>query len=481
MLTARGHVVRVHVEGRDSNRATVDQPLLTAGSWTGPDGIVIERNFANTLGAHVGDTVQLGRRQLTVRGIAVTVAMATSDPLVWVDPGTLLALANHSQPMWYALNLKLSDPADAPAFADTRNTPNAAWFLQTWQGIRADDSTAISNEQQLLDMGSALLAMMAIAGIAVMVGGRMAEQTRRVGLLKAVGATPRLVALVLLAENLLLAVLGTIAGLAIGRVVAPTLARPSASLLGSAGSPALAATTVLLAAALAVAVAVAATGLSALHGARASTIRALNDPARPPQRHTRMIELSSRLPVSLLLAVRLIARRPRRAQLAIASITIAVATFIATLMMRNTTVLGVKVAGNILAASKQESLDHLGGVLSVIVLVIAAINLLFTTWATVLDAQRPTALARALGATPRQIAAGLASAQLALGLIAVILGIPVGLVFYLVAGGNPKQANPPILLMLGVIPTTLLIIAGLTAIPTHIGAHRPVAEVLRTE
>ena len=48
--------------------------------------------------------------------------------------------------------------------------------------------------------------MLAIASIAVLVGGRMAQQTRRVGLLKAVGATPALIAATLLAENMLLAV-----------------------------------------------------------------------------------------------------------------------------------------------------------------------------------------------------------------------------------------------------------------------------------
>jgi ABC-type lipoprotein release transport system permease subunit len=480
-LTYRGHKVRVHAEGRDSDQATLDQPLLTAGGWTTPGGVVIERSFADALGVHVGDTIHLGGRALTVRGTAVTSAMPTSDPLVWVDSSTLLALADRSQPLWYAMNLKLSDPATAPAFADAHNIPNAAWFLESWQEIRTDDSTAIADERQLLVMGSVLLAIIAIAGIAVMVGGRMAEQTRRVGLLKAVGATPRLVALVLMTENLLLAAAGTIAGLAAGRLVAPTLTNPGASLLGNAGTPTLNATTVGLAAALAAVVAIAATGLPALRGARMSTIRALNDPARPPQRHDGMIDLSARLPVPLLLGVRLIARRPRRTQLAIASVAIAVATFIATLMMRHTTVLGVKVAGNILAAAKQDSLDHVGNILSVILVIIAAINLLFTTWATVLDAQRPTALARALGATPGQITGGLASAQLLPGLIAAIIGIPVGFVLYLAAGGNPTQSSPPILMMLAVIPATLLAIAILTAVPARIGANRPVAEVLRSE
>ena len=82
-----------------------------------------------------------------------------------------------------------------------------------------------------------------------------------------------------------------------------------------------------------------------------------------------------------------------------------------------------------------------------------------------LDARRPMALARALGATPRQVTAGLTSAQLAPAVIAAILGFPIGLLLYLAAGGNPNQANPPILLLLAVIPSTLIAVGALTTIP----------------
>jgi putative ABC transport system permease protein len=480
-LAAHGHRVRVHAEGRDRDQAAVDQPLLTDGRWTAPGGIVLERSFADALAVHIGDVVLLGGRRLVVRGVALTTAMATGDPLVWISSSTLSAVASKTQPLWYALNLKLSR-RDAPtAFADAHNTPNAAWSFESWVSIRADDSTAISNEQQLLEMGSALLAMIAIAGIAVMVGGRMAEQTHRVGLLKAVGATPTLVAAILMAENLTLSLAGMVAGVSIGRLIAPTLTSAGNSLLGSPGSPALTPMMVVLATALALGVAAAATLMPALSGARTSTLRALNDPARPPQRQSELIELSTRLPVPLLVAVRLIARRPRRALLATASVTIAVATFITTLLMRHTTVLGARVAGNILASAQHDSFDHVGSVLSIILLVIGAINLLFTTWATVLDAQRPTAVARALGATPRQIATGLASAQLAPALVATILGYPIGLLLYLATGGNPTHANPPMLLLLAVTPGTLLAVSVLTAIPARIGANRPVVDVLRSD
>jgi predicted lysophospholipase L1 biosynthesis ABC-type transport system permease subunit len=67
----------------------------------------------------------------------------------------------------------------------------------------------------------------------------MAEHTRRIGLLKAIGGTPGLVTLVLLAENVVLAVLAAAAGLAIGWLAAPLIASPGAALIGAPGAPSL--------------------------------------------------------------------------------------------------------------------------------------------------------------------------------------------------------------------------------------------------
>jgi putative ABC transport system permease protein len=92
-----------------------------------------------------------------------------------------------------------------------------------------------------------------------------------------------------------------------------------------------------------------------------------------------------------------------------------------------------------------------------------------------------TALARALGATPRQVGAGLTTAQLLPGLAAACVGIPAGLMLYELAGGNLNDAMPPILWLLAVIPATLIAVAAVTAIPARIGARRPVAGILRAE
>lgn len=128
-----------------------------------------------------------------------------------------------------------------------------------------------------------------------------------------------------------------------------------------------------------------------------------------------------------------------------------------------------------------DEVSQLVYLLSAILVVLAAINAIFTTWSTVIDAQRPTALTRALGATPWQISAGLTAAQLIPGLLAACLGIPVGLGLYQAAGGHLQEATPPLWWLLAVIPGTLIVVGLLTAIPARIGATRSPAEVLRSD
>jgi putative ABC transport system permease protein len=326
--------------------------------------------------------------------------------------------------------------------------------------------------------------MLAIASIAVVVGGRMAEQTRRVGLLKAVGGSPTFVAVVLLSENLLLALAAAIIGLVAGGLLAPQLASPGNGLLGVTAAPPLTIGSIVLVLGVAIAVAAAATLAPALRGARTSTVHALNDPAHPPRRRPWMIALSAALPVPLLLGMRLMARRPRRTVLTAASLMIAVAMVVAALAVQRDIAVehqGQATVGFFFSDGIIQSADHVLLVLSVILVTLAAISAIFTAWATVIDAQIATALARALGATPRQVSGGLTTAQLLPGLIAACLGIPIGLLLYLVAGGNLQQGVPPLSWLLAVVPATLIVVASVTWIPARIGARRPVAEVLRAE
>ena len=491
-LTTRHLNVLAETEGRDVAPAAIDRPALTAGHWISPDGAVIERGFADALGLHVGDAIDLNGRSFRVAGIAVSTAQCfypVSTPgVIWLTRPDAESLGATAQPTNYVLYLKLDEASDVGAF---ENGDAAAAFnngtgndvqstLTSWQETEDSDFKVVSVDQKVLLIVSTLLALLAIASIAVVVGSRMAEQTRRVGLLKAVGATPAMVAVVLLAENLLLALAATALGVALGQLVAPVLTNLGNGLLGTPPTPPLTLTSAAEVLVVAIAVAAGATIVPAIRGAHASTIRALNDPAHPPRRRPALIALSTRLPVPLLLAVRLVARRIRRSLLTVASMTIAVAMVVAALTLQHNDEVRkqVSLVGTTTVAGR---VTHLVFLLTAVLIVLAAINAIFTTWATVIDAQRPTALARALGATPRQITAGLATSQLMPGLLAACLGIPLGLALYQAAGGHVHQASPPILTLLAVIPGTLIVVAALTAIPARIGARRPLAEVLRSD
>jgi hypothetical protein len=49
------------------------------------------------------------------------------------------------------------------------------------------------------------------------------------------------------------------------------------------------------------------------------------------------------------------------------------------------------------------------------------------------------------------------------------------------ASGQHAAASPPISWLLAVVPATLIVVATLTAIPAHIGAHRSIAQILAAE
>jgi ABC-type lipoprotein release transport system permease subunit len=503
-LRANGETVQARAEGRDKAPAPVDQPKLTQGSWVGDGGVVVEAAFADALGLGAGDPMSIRGRSFQVAGVAVTAAAAPypeapclafcpgAAGLVWLTRADARSLTpQQGSPLTYVSYLKLADPAAAPAFADahnargenappgTRASDPPPPLLQAWQEISEASANVVKNQRRVLLTGAWLLGLLAVASVAVLVGGRMAAQIRRVGLLKAVGGTPSLVAAVLLAEYVVVALLAAAAGLALGRLSAPLLIEGSAGMLGRAAPPPLTLSTVGLVTAVALAVAVAATFVPAVRAARTSTVRALADSARAPSRTAWLIALSARLPVPLLLGLRVAARRPRRIILGVISIAISVSGVVAALTAHAQLNSGQPGAGSALNSFRADRLDQVLLVITITLVTLAAVNAIFITWATALDARHSSALARALGATPQQVSTGLSAAQVLPALAGALLGIPGGIGLFAAVGDS--TTIPPLWQLLAVVPGTVLVVAGLTAIPARLGARRPVAEILQSE
>jgi ABC-type lipoprotein release transport system permease subunit len=489
----RGHTVDVVAEGRDWAPAPVDQPKVTPGGWIRPGSVVIERGFADALGVHVGDNLRLGGRSFRVAGIAVTAAIppypsslchiACPFPaamgsfgvpnmgLVWLTRSAVAGLAGSGSNIAYLLNLKLADPAQAPAFVAQR--PGTF----TWQSIQSAINALIGIEQVALGVGGWLLGLLALAGLAVLAARRMTEQSKRVGLLKAVGATPATVAVVLLVEQLTLAVGAAAAGLLAGWLITPLLTGTGAGLVGAPGAPSISVPAVIIIAVIALAVAAISSLVPAIRAARTSTVSALADAPRVPPRRPLVIAVSARLPVTLLLALRQLSRRPRRALLNTASITTTVTGIVAILASHAHTPIANLTISNL----KLDRFNELTTILTVMLVILAAVNTTFIGWATAADGRFSSALERALGATTGQVTAGLSTAALLPALPGAIIGIPLGIgVYHLLASGTPLTV-PPAWQLAGVFLSTLLAVTVLTAIPSRLSARRPPARILQTE
>jgi putative ABC transport system permease protein len=511
-LQVSGRTADVQAEGRDTGSASVDQPKVIQGNWVRDGGAVLEAAFANALDVHVGDSVTLNDKSFTVVGIAVTAAMppypgascivavgcvngaiptdrtlppgALHDPgLVWLTQADVRSVNPNSDSLSYVMNLKLADPNEAQAFVDAHSGEHiGATPMQPWESILNDATKLARDSQILLLIGAWLLGLLAVASLSVLVGGRMAAQTRRVGLLKAVGGTPSLVAAVLLAEYVLVALVAAAAGMTIGALTAPLLTGSTAGLVGSAGTPSITTFTICVVTGVALGVAVVATFVPALRAARSSTVNALADSPRPPRRIGWLIAISARLPVPLLLATRVAARRLRRVVLVVASIAITVSG-VYVLLILNAFLSTQSLVGGYDAA-QVKVLRQVLLVWTVILLSLTAVNAIVITWATVLDNRRSSALTRALGATPGEVSTALAAAQVVPALLGAILGVfPLGFaLFYginaIVGGDSSKATFPSLWQNVVLVLVSVFVVAALTTVPARLGGRRPVTETL---
>jgi hypothetical protein len=154
-------------------------------------------------------------------------------------------------------------------------------------------------------------------------------------------------------------------------------------------------------AAVALAVTVLATLVGALRAARASTVLALPDAARQPRRRAWLIGYSARLPVPLLVAVRLTARRPRRVLLSAGSIAVTISGIVAVLFAHATlavsqfgTSSGTASPGRLDVGfiSQTTRQDQVLLIVTILLVALAAVNVIFITRATVQDSWRASAV-----------------------------------------------------------------------------------------
>jgi ABC-type antimicrobial peptide transport system permease subunit len=326
--------------------------------------------------------------------------------------------------------------------------------------------------------------MVVFAVVAILVGARASQQHRELGLLKAVGLTPRQVTAVFALEAAALGLIAVVIGFAIGTVLAPRLASPSAeTLLGS--------TTVstspwhLLAAAVPVLLILAAGARSSTRrSTRFSVLQSIQAGAVTPASRSLVARVVSAVPVPVPLALGLndlFARRHRALRLA-GAIALTGAAIVFALSMKAT--LDAQPAGEVSDVTVE--LPVLVYTLDAVLVLIAATTLVAIALLSVRERIRDYGVLKTVGLTPGQIASSLVSAHAVLAVAAAVLSIPIGIALYLglfqISGGDTEELVLAPWWWLALVPIgTVLTVIVVTGLPARLATRIPTADALRYE
>jgi putative ABC transport system permease protein len=488
-----GETDRLRLAGLRS-RAHVNAPVRTAGAAPPADGMVLERSFADALGLRVGSTLQLagadGPVEFPVVGIAISPSQARyprSNPgLAWVTRSTLERIEPDRSRWTWTQPLRLTDPAAASAFAARAEAslPPATAFVDTWQSQRAEALRDAQPIQIILTAYTIVLLIVVFAVVAILIGARATAQHREIGLLKAVGLTPRQVTAVFALESAALGLTAVAIGFTAGALLAPALAAPTAETV--LGSPTTAASPwhLLVAGCPVLLVLLGSARSATRRSTRFTVLQAIESGAAAPASRSRLARAMTRapLPVPLALGLKdLLARRHRAVRLG-GAIAVTGAAIVFALSMQAS--LDAQPPGEV--SDVTDELPVLVFTLDAVLLVITVTTLVAIALLSVRERIRDYGVLKTIGVTPTQIVASLVSAHAALALLAAVLSIPLGIALYravyAVAGGDSAELVIAPWWSLALVPIgTLLIVAAATSLPARLATRIPTADALRYE
>jgi putative ABC transport system permease protein len=476
-------------------RTAVNVPLPTAGSRLRDGGIVLERSFADALGIRTGATLELssghGWIELPVLGTAVVPSQPRyprSNPgLAWVTPATLARVEPDRARWRWSEAVRLRDPSASQAFttqaAAVPSSPAGDLFLQTWQAQRDAALGDAQGTQVIVTMFTVLLLIVAFVVVGILAGARASEQHRQIGLLKAVGFTPRQVGLVFAIESGALGLAAAVLGFALGATFAPRLAAPSAETL--LGSPSLAANPwhIVVAGCVVLPVLFAGALTSVRRSTRFTVLEAIRagTVSVPGSRLARAV-VRGAAPWTAALGLRDLLARRRRTLLLAAAIALTGAVVVTALSLDAT--LDAQPASE--PSDFPDELLLLIYTLDTVLLLITATTLVAVALLSVRERIRDYGVLKAVGVTPGQIVSSVVSSHVALALLASLVAVPLGvglyLTLYAIAGDSTENAVIAPWWSLASIPIgTVLVVVAATILPAWLATRIHTADALRYE
>jgi ABC-type lipoprotein release transport system permease subunit len=484
---------RVQVAGLGS-RATVNAPVLTAGSQLREGGIVLERSFAGAQGIAVGSRFELvtvnGSIGLPVLGTAVVPSQPRyprrNPGLAWVSRTTLERVEPDRARWRWSEAVRLADPSHAAAFtrrAATSLTGSENVFFETRQTQRDNALGDAQGTQVIVTMFTVALLIVAFVVVGILAGARASEQHRQIGLLKAVGFTPRQVGTVFALESTALGLLAAFLGFALGAFLAPRLAEPSAETL--VGSPTTAANPwhILVAGCVVLPVLFAGALTATRRSTRFTTVEAIRagDLSPPDSRLARAV-VRSLMPWTIALGLKDLLARGRRALLLTAAIAVTGAVVVSALSLDAT--LDAEKASR--PSDFPDELLLLVYTLDAVLLVITATTLVAVALLSVRERIRDYGVLKAIGLTPSQISFTVVSSHAAVAVLASLAAVPLGIGLYLslyrLFNGTTENAVIAPLWSLALVPFgTVVLVVAATNLPAWLATRISAADALRYE
>jgi len=230
---------------------------IVAGSLPGGDdaGILIGAQLANSLGVTAGDQVTLltpdsqGSGSGTVprsQAFHVLAVFQTGDNRSFDVDLAFMPLAAAQRYFRIpdavsSIDVLLSDPENpAPVAAALRAELGPAYRLRDWQDLNASFVSALKVERVVTFVLLALVVLVAAFNIASGQIMLVKDKAREVAILRTMGATRPMILRIFLLSGASTGVLGTVAGLAVGLVIAADIDAIGRGLAGLRGIPALA-------------------------------------------------------------------------------------------------------------------------------------------------------------------------------------------------------------------------------------------------
>jgi len=237
LITGIGESSGALVKGLDFERERAGSPWLQnleagriPGSGGARDGLILGRELALRIGAQVGDTVQIVTASSTLSPMGLLPRRKTFEVtglfntgLYEFDSSTALVAIGVAQKLFGLegrasyIQVKLADIFAAPAIGERiKAVLPPVVYITTWMELNKSLFSALKLEKNIMFLTITLIVIVAALNIIATLILMVMEKTRDIGILMAIGATPRMINRIFFFQGALIGVIGTALGVFLG-------------------------------------------------------------------------------------------------------------------------------------------------------------------------------------------------------------------------------------------------------------------------